>query len=120
MSNPRGLFPAANVPGADLRQAKPDDPRRLDESRLHSTARDALTRAAIPSTRRFVRRHPYAGLLGAALFGIWLVRGYPLRMLSRSVVFGWAARRFFTSLLSGGFAKPRSAPLSRGVPNQPR
>lgn len=122
MTNPQSPLPQGEASDTEMPEATPPSPhrRRLYDTSLRSADLGSIARAAVPSTRRFVRRHPYAGLLGAALVGVWLVRGKPLRTLSSSVVFGLAARRFLTSLPSGVLGRLRSAPRSRGASNPPR
>lgn len=122
MTNPESTISTGDARDADVQEANSASPRsrRLYDTNARSTDLSTIARAAVPSTRRFVRDHPYAGLLGAALLGVWLVRGKPLRALSSSVVFGLAARRFLTSLPSGVLGRLRSAPPSRGTSNRPR
>ena len=130
MINPEDTLPpgsaSGNAAGAAAHESNPPlpRPRRVYDTRLRSgdTLGDigAAVSAAVPPTRRFVRRHPYAGLLGAALVGVWLVRGKPLHALSRSLVLVLAARRFLTFLPSGVLGRLRPAPPSRGASNRPR
>ncbi len=122
MTNPESTISTGDTHDADMQEANTASPRsrRVYETNSGSSDLGAIARAAVPSTRRFVRRHPYAGLLGAALLGVWLVRGKPLRALSSSVVFGLAARRFLTSLPSGVLGRLRSTPPSRGTSNRSR
>lgn len=122
MTNPESTIPPGDAQNADVQEADRASSlaRDLHDRNSHSTDLSSIARAAVPSTRRFVRRHPYAGILGAALVGVWLVRGKPLRALSSSLVFGLAARRFLTSLPSGVFGRRRSGPPSRGASNPPR
>lgn len=121
MTHPERTTPTGDAHDAEVREVNAASrPRRLYDPNLSSADLSSIARAAVPSTRRFVRRHPYAGLLGAALLGVWLVRGKPLRALSSSVVFGLAARRFLTSLPSGVLGRLRSGAPSRGASNRPR
>ena len=57
---------------------------------------------AAPLARQFVREHPYASLSGAALAGVWLIRGKPWRALGGSLVAGLLARQALALSLSSG------------------
>ena len=82
---------------------------------------DGFAGIAAPLARQFVRDHPYASLSGAALAGVWLVRGKPWRALGGSLVAGLLARQALalslssgSHLLKGWFAGVRS----RQAPNR--
>lgn len=122
MTNPESTLPPGDAQNAHVQGAHPASSGARDPRDTNSRSTDlgSIARAALPPARRFVRRHPYAGILGAAVVGVWLVRGKPLRTLGSSALFGLAARRLLASLPSGVFARRRPAPTSRGASNPPR
>ena len=61
-----------------------------------------IARMAVPLARQMVRQHPYATLSGAALAGVWLIRGKPWRALGGSVLAGLLARQALAYSLSSG------------------
>jgi len=61
-----------------------------------------IARMAMPLARQMVRQHPYVALSGAALVGVWLIRGKPWRALGGSVLAGLLARQALAYSLSSG------------------
>ena len=102
---------AADIPAADTAA---DAETRLQLKRAAMRLRmaqqqdDALgqvgviARMAVPLARQMVRQHPSAALSGAALAGVWLIRGKPWRALGGSVVAGLLARQALAYSLSSG------------------